>query len=283
MLINNSDFAVGHLQESSIFRFCSNGGYLHKVKVLILYNKNLKLFMKKIYMLFQFFLVVVLVKAQSEKPINIMLVTGGHAYDTIQFFQMFDSLDGITYTHFAQPKANEAIAGGEAEKFDVLVFYDMWQDISEAEKNAYIKLTKEGKPFLFLHHSLVSYQNWPMFEKMLGGKYVEKSPDVPVNEQSTYEHDVWVYIRTAQNHPITRGLGELRFFDEVYGNFRVSDDVIPLLKTTHPKSTPLIGWENVFNSSKIVYIQPGHDYRTFETEDYRKLLTRAIRYLAQSK
>lgn len=239
--------------------------------------------MKKVYLFFQFLLVIVLANAQTEKNINIMLVTGGHAYDTIQFFRMFDSLEGITYTHFAQPKANKAIASGEAERFDVLVFYDMWQNISEAEKSAYLKLTKEGKPFLFLHHSLVSYQHWPMFEKILGGRYVEKGPRVPVNEQSTYEDNVWVYIRTAQNNSITRGLGELRFFDEVYGNYRISDGVIPLLKTTYPKSMPLIGWVNVFNSSKIVYIQPGHDSRTFETEDYRNLLKRAIRYLAQSK
>lgn len=239
--------------------------------------------MKKVYVLFQFLVVVYLGKAQLPEPVNIMLVTGGHAYDTVQFFQLFDSLDGISYTHFAQPKANQAIVAGYAEKFDVLVFYDMWQNISEGEKNAYLKLTKEGKPFLFLHHSLVSYQSWPAFEKILGGKYLENGFGVPDEELSTYEHDVWVYIRAAQNHPVTKGLGDLHFFDEVYGNFHVSDDVIPLLKTTHPKSTPLIGWENTFNSSKIMYLQPGHDYRTFETEDYRKLLTRAILYLAQSK
>lgn len=239
--------------------------------------------MKRIFFLAQLLLVVMWGEAQPAKPINIMLVTGGHAFDTLQFFQMFDSLEGITYTHYAQPKANQTIAAGKAENFDVLVFYDMWQNISDAEKNAYLKLTREGKPFLFLHHALVSYQKWPAFEKILGGKYVEKSPDVPVNEQSTYEHDVWVYIRTAQNHPVTKGFSHLRFFDEVYGNFRVSEDVTPLLKTTHPKSTPLIGWENTFNSSKIMYIQPGHDYRTFATEDYRKLLTRAIYYLAQTK
>ena len=239
--------------------------------------------MKKFYIILQLLFVALLTNAQAQEPINIMVVTGGHAFDTVQFFQMFDALDGINYTHFAQPLANQAIANGEAERFDVLVFYDMWQNISESEKYSYLKLTKEGKPFLFLHHSLVSYQDWPVFEKMIGGKYIEKSPDIPIEQQSTYEHDVWVYIRTAKNHPVTKMFNDLRFFDEVYGNFRVSDDVIPLLKTTHPKSTPLIGWENTFNSSKIMYLQPGHDSRTFEAEDYRKLLTRAIQYLAQTK
>lgn len=218
----------------------------------------------------------------KAQPVKIMLVTGGHSYDTIQFFQLFDALDGIEYTHFAQPDANQAIAGGVAEDFDVLVFYDMWREISEVEKSAYIELTKKGKPLLFLHHALVSYQDWPQFEKLIGGKYIEKGRSIPENQLSTYEHDVWVYIQTTGNHPATKGFGSLRFFDEVYGNYRVSEDVIPILTTNHPQSERIIGWENRFNKSKIIYLQPGHDHRTYETVDYRRLLLQAIHYLAKS-
>ena len=73
----------------------------------------------------------------------------------------------------------------------------------------------------------------------------------------------------------------MRFFDEIYGNVRISENIFPLLKTTHPKSMEFVAWENRFNSSKIVYLQPGHDYRTYESEDYRKLLTQTINYLAK--
>ena len=82
-----------------------------------------------------------------------MLVTGGHSYDTIRFFQMFDSLNNIEYEHYSQPDANIAIANGVASNYDVLVFYDMWKDISSAEKEAYLKLTRERKPFFFCIHS----------------------------------------------------------------------------------------------------------------------------------
>lgn len=235
--------------------------------------------MKKALLIISLLFAVVLLKAQ---PIKIMLVTGGHAFDTVQFFQMFDALDGIEYEHFVQPKANAALVNGVAEKFDVLVFYDMWKTISESEKVAYLNLTKEGKPFLFLHHTLASYQDWGEFEKILGGKYVEKSPDIPVEQQSTYEHDVWVYIEVVKNHPVTNGFDNLKFFDEVYGNFTVSEKVTPLLKTNHPQSSEIIAWENSFNSSKIVYLQPGHDFRSFESEDYRKLILQSIKYLANS-
>jgi len=233
--------------------------------------------MKRISLLFIFLISIIILQAQ---PIKIMVVTGGHAYDTLQFFEMFDALRGIEYEHFQQPKANLKLVKDNAEDFDVLVFYDMWKSISDAEKSAYLKLTQEGKPFLFLHHSIASYQDWPEFEKILGGKYVEKGRGVPVEEQSNYEHDVWVYTKVENVTPITRGLSEPRFFDEVYGNVRISEDVFPLLKTRHPKSMEIVAWENKYNNSKIIYLQPGHDYRTYQNEEYRKLLLQSIKFLA---
>jgi type 1 glutamine amidotransferase len=233
--------------------------------------------MKRILFLSIVLISVSLVRAQ---PIKIMLVTGGHAYDTIQFFDMFDALAGIEYQHFQQPKANQKIVKDLAKDFDVIVFYDMWKSISDAEISAYLKLTQQGKPLLFLHHSIASYQDWPEFEKLLGGKYVEKAIGIPADQFSTYEHDVWVYSKVENYTPVTVGFKEPRFFDEVYGNVRVSDDVLPLLKTRHPKSMEIIAWQHKYNNSQIVYIQPGHDYRTYANEEYRRLLLQAIKFLA---
>ncbi|MEZ5103230.1 MAG: ThuA domain-containing protein [Draconibacterium sp.] len=234
--------------------------------------------MKRFFYLFIFILSAIIIQAQ---PVKVMLVTGGHAFDTLQFFEMFDAMEGIEYEHFQQPKANEKLVKDLAKDFDVLVFYDMWQPISESEKSAYLRLTREGKPFLFLHHSIVSYQKWPEFEKIVGGKYIEKDKKILEEEWSTYDHDVWVYSNVENYTPVTVGFNELRFFDEVYGNVRISDDIIPLLRTRHPKSMEYIAWQHKYNNSQVVYIQPGHDYRTYESEDYRKLLIQAIRFLAK--
>ena len=211
-----------------------------------------------------------------------MLVTGGHGYDTLQFFQLFDQMPEIEYEHFEQPNANRVIANGGANNFDVLVFYDMWNTITREQKAAYIRLTKQGKPFLFLHHSLASYQNWRAFEDILGGRYVQENRKVPEAEWSEYEHDMWVYCTIENYTPVTAGFSELRFFDEVYDNIRISENVRPLLRTRHPKSAEYVAWENRYNTSTIVYIQAGHDRRTYENDDYRKLLLQAIQYLNTS-
>ena len=215
------------------------------------------------------------------ETIKVMVVTGGHAFDTLEFFQLFDGMEEIEYEHFEQPNANRRIVDGIAEDFDVLVFYDMWQNISLEERTAYLQLTQQGKPFLFLHHSLVSYQNWPEFELIRGGKYTEESKDVPEDLVSTFEHDVWVYCSIENYTPVTNGFRELRFFDEVYDNVQINENVKPLLKTKHPKSMEIVAWENRYRNSTILYIQPGHDKRTFTESNYQKLLTQAIHYLAR--
>ncbi|MFW5755769.1 MAG: ThuA domain-containing protein [Tangfeifania sp.] len=233
----------------------------------------------------QFFLLVVfnfLFLLLNAQPVNVMLVTGGHSYDTIQFFQLFDSIENMEYDHFAQPEANKALAAEHWKTIDVLVFYDMWQNISKKEKQAYLEMTRQGIPMLFLHHALVSYQDWPEFKKIIGGKYVERSSEIPAEQQSTYKHDVWVNVEVVNpEHPVTEGFSDFRLFDEVYGNFRVSPGVQPLLKTDHPESTETIGWENKYNASNIVYLQPGHNYHAYQSDEYRKLISQAIHYLAQ--
>jgi hypothetical protein len=64
----------------------------------------------KSYRLFIFFLFVSTVL--QAQPIKVMLITGGHSFDTVQFFEMFDSFENIEYEHFQQPMANAAIVPG---------------------------------------------------------------------------------------------------------------------------------------------------------------------------
>lgn len=227
------------------------------------------------------FLFIVCNLISQAQPIRLMLVTGGHSYDTLEFFQMFDKMEGLEYEHFEQPAANKLIARTLAKDFDVIVFYDMWQEINLDEKLAYMKMAEQGKPFLFLHHSLVSYQQWPEFEKLIGGRYTEKAKGVPEEDISTYEHDVWEYCSIENYTPVTVGFRELRFFDEIYGNVKISENVTPLLRTTHPKSMEYVAWENRYRKSTILYIQPGHDKRTYQEANYRKLLLQGIHYLAK--
>jgi len=219
----------------------------------------------------------------DDRKLSVLIVTGGHEFEHEAFFAMFDSFDQIEYREVVHPQADEIYTDGTAAKYDVLVFYDMYQEITAEQKTAFLGLLKQGKGLVVLHHALASYQAWPEYEKIVGGKYflkphTENGRKIP---GSTYKHgqNIPVHIVNPQ-HPVTKGLHDFRIHDEVYGGFSVSANVEPLLTTDHPLSGKTIAWAHRYENSRVVTIQLGHDHSAYENINYRKLVRRAILWVA---
>ena len=216
----------------------------------------------------------------AQKKISILIITGGHGFKQEPFYQMFDSFGNISYDKLEQPKANELIASPAVDKYDALVFYDMCDSITSSQKQAYIQLLNKGKAVIFLHHSLVSYQRWDEFQKIIGGKYYEKATLVNgETKKSTYQHDVTIPVKIENSkHPVTRGLKDFEIYDEVYGDFGIQPNVKPLLSTVHPGSSHYIAWINPYGHSDVLFIQLGHGPEAFGNANYRKLLQQGIEW-----
>lgn len=219
----------------------------------------------------------------GEKKLKVLIITGGHDFEREPFFAMVKSFPGIDYQEAQQPRANTLYAAPEITNYDVLVFYDMVQDITDDQKAAFVRLLKNGKGIVFLHHALASYQDWDEFEVILGGHYYLK-PRKKNNETfvaSTYKHDVDMPVTIIDpDHPVTAGIKDFSIHDEVYGSFTVLPVVHPLLATTHPESGDIIGWSNSYGKSRIVYLQLGHDHHAYENPNYRQLVRQAIAWVA---
>ena len=114
--------------------------------------------MKVVLLLFLAFLTLNSLHAQNH---SVLIIAGGHSYDTLSFSNMFDQMEGLNYDFMLQPEANRYLASLDVPPYSLLIFYDMWEPISEQEKAAYLRFTEKGVPMLFLHHALVSYQAWP--------------------------------------------------------------------------------------------------------------------------
>jgi type 1 glutamine amidotransferase len=163
------------------------------------------------------------------------------------------------------------------------VLYDMAQNMTEAQKAKFMALFDQGIGLVVLHHGLGSYQTWPEYERIIGGRYQEPVPGKPgtVTEAVGWQHDVdFPIVIVATNHPVTAGLKDFPIHDEIYWGFRVSNDVIPLITTTHPKSGKPLGWARTQGKSRVVYLQLGHGKEAFENESYRQLVAQSIRWTA---
>jgi len=234
----------------------------------------------------RFLLLILLAAAACTGPshktkLQVLVVAGGHAFDTLAFFAMFDGMDGLHVERAMQPEANQLIASERGAGFDVIVFYDSWQTISETEKQAYQYLLEKGTGMVFLHHALVSYQEWPYFKQIIGGKYKHPRFASDTTDVSDYRHDIHLTVYTNPNHPVTAGIGPFDIFDEGYMNLDVLSEVDVLLTTNHPWCDEVIGWANKVQNARVVYLLPGHATPGLENVTYRQIIANAVRWVAK--
>lgn len=215
-----------------------------------------------------------------NRPIRVQVVTGGHDYDQDAFDRMLAGLGNeFTFQVSELPGAFEMFQPQNRNRYDVLLFYHMWQDIDSAHMKALAACISEGKPLVALHHSICAFTNWDEYLHIIGGKYLHHYATIKGTEYpaSSYEHDRQMAIQVIDTlHPVSIGISNFILFDETYLGYYVEPGVTPLLQTDDPTSTPVIAWTKRYGKSRVVSIQPGHGVPAFEDESYRKLLRQAI-------
>lgn len=220
----------------------------------------------------------------ADRPIETLVVTGGHGYEVGPFEALLRGLDGVRATHQKHPEALRTLASKAASRFDVVLLYDMTQPIDDAQKAAYSALFRSGTGLVVLHHALANYQAWPEYERMVGGRYLMQKRTVDGVEQpaSGYLHDVDIPVTVAdREHYITRGLEDFTIHDETYARLAIDPAVRPLLRTKEPTSSPVLAWVKPYGKARVAAIQLGHDSKAWTNPAFRTILSRAIRWSAR--
>ncbi|MBA7674393.1 hypothetical protein ES703_82607 [subsurface metagenome] len=129
---------------------------------------------------------------------------------------------------------------------------------------------------------MVSYQDWPEFTNIIGGKYKKPRFNGDTADLSTFRHDIELGVEIIDStHPVTRGMNNFTIHDEGYMNIDMIKSVLPVLKTTNPFCTENIAWHHQYLNSRVVYILLGHDAQAFRNQHYRKLIGNAIHWVSR--
>jgi type 1 glutamine amidotransferase len=222
----------------------------------------------------------------SESPLRVLVVTGGHAYDTNAFAALFWQNPEISVRSVRQPMAQTLFSEEAAADYDLMVWYDMWQPIDEVAKRNLAARIREGKGLVALHHSIVSYQDWPEYVDLVGGRYHSKkwTQNGVERPASTYKHDVVIPVKVVDpQHPVTAGMGDFEILDETYGGVQVKPGTHVLLRTDEPTSTPQLAWAHSFGKGRVVYLQLGHDHQAYGNPHFQRLLRQAIQWVGKRK
>ncbi len=212
----------------------------------------------------------------ERKPVRVLVVTGGHDYET-SFYTVFEGQEGFVWSH--------AVSNGEAfredirDRYDVLVLYDMSQDLDANGKANLRAFVEGGKGLVLLHHAIADYNDWPWwYEEVVGGRYLlEDDGDTPA---STYRHDEPIHAWPTGSHPVTEGIEPFDVVDETYGGMWISPEAQVLLETDNPTGDAPIAWVSAYPKSRVVYVQLGHGSAAHRHPAYRKLVGNAILWAA---
>ena len=163
----------------------------------------------------------------SDPPVRARLVTGGHSHE-LSFYSIFDGMKDVAVNVEPHPKA---YAGDLRKSTDVLVLYDMVDDLDERQRTNLREFAESGKGIVVLHHALFSFQKtWEWYGKELVGA------GFPAD--SSYQHDVALKVtRSSPRHPILEGIPDFQITDETYHKMWILPAARILLRTDIRRAT----------------------------------------------
>jgi len=231
------------------------------------------------------FLIIAISNLYADDSTRVLVFTGGHGFDRAEFFTIFNEMENIQYSEIQHPNANWILTDDYIHNYDVIVLYDMWQDITEEQKNGMQAYLDSGKGMVVLHHALVNYQNWDGFLDIAGCRYVLEQDGGTINGKkvpaSTYKHDINMTIDVVdENHPVSNGLVDFKILDEGYGQLYYKDNIHPIMTTNHPDNSSNVVWTTPHPHANVVAIQLGHDKKAFMNPLFQTLVENAVNWAA---
>ncbi len=212
--------------------------------------------------------------ADAPPRLKVLVLTGGHAYDTKTFPKLFDFADlEVTYVNL---KA-DAVVFDDVSKFahDVIVLYNMTQKITPKQQENFLALLDKGVGVIPFHHNFAAFQGWPEYQKIAGVKYVTTKGG------SGYKHDVQMKVHVEDaKHPILAGVQDFTLHDETYIRQVFEADNHVLMTCDDPTSDKPVVWTRQYRKSRVCSIQLGHGPQAYTDASFRRLMHQAIYWTA---
>ncbi len=217
---------------------------------------------------------------QPSQPIKTAVITGGHAFDVPNFHLLFRNLEGIDA--YIQHIDDFSSSPQEVrDRYDVVLFYIMMIEGPKEEglpwyaghpKTALEHLGETKQGIFLLHHTLLAYPQWPVWDELVG-----------IRNRGTFGFSFGETVHTeitGSSHPITQDLCGWDMVDETYTMGEAGPDSNVLLTIDHPKSVKTIAWTRVYKNAPVFCYQAGHDNQTWLNSNFRQVLRNGICWCA---
>jgi len=185
--------------------------------------------------------------------------------------------------------ALEFPSSAQLEATDVVIIYAAdGMKITGEQRTQFEKFLARGGGVLVLHDGVVGGDQHEWTKKVIGGAW--RWPDATLaREKATkwLEGDVGVYW-VDDAHPITQGLSNFDWKDEIYYDLDLAPDIGVLATSFHNVhiiAPQIWTYEKTWAGGTIPYRAvvslPGHEFDVFKTPQYRTVLLRALAWVGK--
>ena len=156
-------------------------------------------------------------------------------------------------------------SGGRTQRPDVAVTAQ-WA----ADHSAVMDHHESGVPILGLHTAVGTFPDWDGWSSIIGGSWTADSfhPELGL---ATFHPAIG-----ATTHPIWAGLETVSVIDERYSFLKCADGSLPVVQHTTDEAVHTMGW---VAGASVIYDGLGHDGRSYESEERRRLLENEVQWL----
>lgn len=143
---------------------------------------------------------------------------------------------------------------------------------SDRVRRSFDAYVRDGGSLLALHAAPICFDDWEGWADIVGARWDWERSSHPALGPMT--------VSVVESHPLTEGLSEFEVIDEAYGHLALAADLRPLAVTEWGGTDHPVLWERRVGSGKVVTCTLGHGRESLENPGTRRLLRRAIEFLA---
>ncbi|MFO0924959.1 MAG: PVC-type heme-binding CxxCH protein [Pirellulales bacterium] len=173
----------------------------------------------------------------------------------------------IDYTEDAN-----VLAGDKLKSYDGLLIYANIDQISPEQEKGLLDYVASGKGFIPLHCATFCFRNSEAYVSLCGAQFKSHGGE---------EFDT---VNVAPDHPIMKGFGGFRSWDETYVHTKHNEKDRVVLEVRRQggqaagKTEEPWTWVRTHGKGRVFYTAWGHDARTWAQPGFHNLLERGIRW-----
>jgi hypothetical protein len=156
--------------------------------------------------------------------------------------------------------------------FDGLLIYANIDEIKKEQETALLNFVASGKGFIPLHCATYCFRNSEAYVALCGAQF------------RSHGGEVFETVNVAPEHPIMKGFGGFKSWDETYVHTKHNEQDRVVLEVRRQggqaagKSEEPWTWVRTHGKGRVFYTAWGHDIRTWSQPGFINLLERGIRW-----